>query len=1261
MSVAKFIIIPLIILQWNAQSLLAHGHELKNYINQTPHQPDIICIQESWLKPSLTFKIAGYELIRKDRTNGIKGGVCIFIKECLTYKNIFHPDKNDIEYIHIAININQTSINIINIYNPCKKIYKNQYSSFFSHNNVIICGDFNSKNQLWGSNYKDCNGKILQELIEDNDISILNDGHGSFLLKNGYKSCLDLTFTSPKYASCTSWTVLENNLGSDHFPIETKIYNIKNTNEIYHHEKWNYRKAKWQIFQNEMEKIHAKRPQILDTNINDYNTMLNNDIIEKANLFIPKCKSKHKNPVPYWNEECNLAIKERNKAKRKVIRTKLPQDWIEYKKQKAITQKVIKQAKKLYWQQYCNNLNKNTNLNQIWKTVKKLKNGQNSNSSSIPTIVENGKEYITDEQKAEAFAKTYELTSNNQNYDISFLQRKDKFLKTNISITYNALPTDHVLDEKFNSRELQYVLQSTKNTAPGRDNITYEMIKHFSQYSLDYLLNYYNHIWNTGIIPDQWKTSIIIPILKKDKNKETTTSYRPISLTSNIGKIMEKLVTVRLNWYMEKNELFNKYQSGFRNNRNTYEHLFRLQNDILNSINNKSKTIAVFLDINKAYDMLWREGLLYKLQQLHINGKMYNWIRNFLNNRKFQVKINSKFSKLYDLQNGTPQGSCISPILFIIMINDLNINTPNVQISIFADDIAIWITGHDLNYITSQIQKALIEIENWMDKWGFKLSINKSKAIIFNNTEIKKFPVKLKVHNEEIEYVSKFKFLGLIFDNKLSWIHHINYIEESCNKRINLLRCISGTNWGANRKNLYNLYTAIIRSKIDYGSEFYYTANKKNLSKLDQIQYKSLRICNAAMKSTPIQTLLVMNNEMPLNIRRNTLQTKFLYKVFNKEIFKVHTNIYMQNFHANKNPKKQNMLNLLSTTYSYSRNTLTNYHNHYNIQTKPLIIPFWQIPEIKINLELYQKVNKLFSPNLTKIIALEHINKFSDFLQIYTDGSKQTDKRTASAVYIPELDIEISKRIPDECSVYSSELTAIILALKWINEIKPSNIVLFTDSLSSLISLQNIRNHIYKNTLFKELSYLFFELFNNDTNIILTWIPSHINLTNHDKVDQLAKNATKNNNIQLQIPLNQHEINSDIQLKFNSEWKTIYNNNNKGRFFRTVEPHFDQIQPIHFQNRHMEKTIFRLKTGHCRLNSHLHKIGLHDSGLCDFCEELETVKHFILECLEFQQYQEDIIHFAHKHNIKITIENVLSNKSFYPIIYEYVLKTKKNI
>ena len=111
-----------------------------------------------------------------------------------------------------------------------------------------------------------------------------------------------------------------------------------------------------------------------------------------------------------------------------------------------------------------------------------------------------------------------------------------------------------------------------------------------------------------------------------------------------------------------KNNLINPFQNGFRKNKNTQEQLFRLQNTIRNALNNKFSVITVFLDIEKAYDMLWKDGLLFKLlNQMKISGRMYNWIQDFLRNRKFQVRINETFSKTYNIENGTPQGSSISP------------------------------------------------------------------------------------------------------------------------------------------------------------------------------------------------------------------------------------------------------------------------------------------------------------------------------------------------------------------------------------------------------------------------------------------------------------------------------------------------------------------------------------------------------------------------------------------------------------------------
>ena len=367
-------------------------------------------------------------------------------------------------------------------------------------------------------------------------------------------------------------------------------------------------------------------------------------------------------------------------------------------------------------------------------------------------------------------------------------------MKIDESSQINPMPDG--INENFEYHELHSAIrQCKKDTAPGEDDITYEMLKHFPKSSLLPVLKFYNKIWNVGKIPQDWKHSIVLPLFKNGKDPTTPDSYRPIALTAALCKIMERLIANRLNWYLEKNHLFNKNQSGFRKNKSTIDQIMRLQNEIQNSINHNECTVGVFLDFNKAYDMLWREGLLYKISKLNISGNMYHWIKDFLTDRTFQVKVGNSLSSRFKLEHGTPQGSVISPLLFLLMINDFPETTENVKNAIFADDCSIWKSGRDENILITNLQKNLDNIFKWCEMWGFSLSKDKTIAVLFSNkTAINKKG--LHISGSQIAWKSEVKFLGIIFDEKLSWVNHINYIVEKCKRRLNLMRCISGSSWG---------------------------------------------------------------------------------------------------------------------------------------------------------------------------------------------------------------------------------------------------------------------------------------------------------------------------------------------------------------------------------------------------------------------------------------------------------------------------------
>lgn len=225
------------------------------------------------------------------------------------------------------------------------------------------------------------------------------------------------------------------------------------------------------------------------------------------------------------------------------------------------------------------------------------------------------------------------------------------------------------MDVPFGITELKRALRRMRETTPGQDEISYYMIKQLSEESLRVMLEFYNKVWEMGVLPQSWKEALVLPIRKPGKDPSKPANYRPIALTSHVGKVMERMITDRLVYVLEKEGKLSPYQSGFRVGRGTMDPVMCLEGEIKKAQSNKESVIAVFFDIEKAYDMLWREGLMLKLEEMGTGGRMFNWISDFHKQRTIRVRVGDSVSSQEIIENGTPQGSVISPVLFIIMIN----------------------------------------------------------------------------------------------------------------------------------------------------------------------------------------------------------------------------------------------------------------------------------------------------------------------------------------------------------------------------------------------------------------------------------------------------------------------------------------------------------------------------------------------------------------------------------------------------------------
>ena len=279
--------------------------------------------------------------------------------------------------------------------------------------------------------------------------------------------------------------------------------------------------------------------------------------------------------------------------------------------------------------------------------------------------------------------------------------------------------------------------------------------------------------------------------------------------------------------------------------------------------------------------MVHKPILISKLHQLGLRGHLAMHLVAFLTGeRNFQVRFRSEHSRTYSLQNGIPQGSCISPKLFNIMINDLfDTVPPNISYSLFADDCAIWCTDSDSEQSIPRLQQALDRIDQWSKKNGFIFSPTKSAVVTFTKNSRMREASDLHISGHVVPRLDSFKFLGVVLDSRLTMVKHVEHIKAKCSKRLNLFRCIAGTENGADRKTLLHLYKTLVLPIIEYGAVIYAGASDNTLKKLNVIQNSFLRIALGAMKTSPIPSLQIEADIPPLHSRRMEQSLRYTSKI----------------------------------------------------------------------------------------------------------------------------------------------------------------------------------------------------------------------------------------------------------------------------------------------------------------------------------------------------------------------------------------------
>ena len=350
--------------------------------------------------------------------------------------------------------------------------------------------------------------------------------------------------------------------------------------------------------------------------------------------------------------------------------------------------------------------------------------------------------------------------------------------------------------------------------APGPDTIHNEVLRLGTPTSLfGHLAKPFTSSIQLGYIPTAWKIATLRMLLKPDKLASLTTSYRPISLISFIMKLFERVIEQRLRSHLENIGFLNKHQSGSRRAKSTDDHLFRLCQSIMESFNRGEHVVAAFLDIEKAFDNVWHNGLKYKLSQLDLSTKMTCWLSDFVVGRVIQVNVNGFLSNQINPKAGVPQDSVLSPLLFLIYVDDLP--TPHHKqnsLSQFSDDTAQWAFSLNVRFVAKFLQQDLLNLAMWCAKWRIKLKPEKNQGdhILQIHTR-QKNRTQPKTVWRTLKVYPQVKFLGITFDSQLTFRKHFKDILDHCNTRYHHLRLLANKKWGPSPSMLIQIYKQCVQ------------------------------------------------------------------------------------------------------------------------------------------------------------------------------------------------------------------------------------------------------------------------------------------------------------------------------------------------------------------------------------------------------------------------------------------------------------------
>lgn len=1250
---------------------------------------DVIAIQEPWMNP---FEYNSHNPLAHTFTlwlpkPGVKPpGVAIYVNKRLDHAHISFTSHSS-NVISLALSHGDNTLYIHNVYNQPEDaaqtsiikelmaVTKAISSKPHPHDQLII-GDFNMEGPEWATEDLGDRGSarqglpLFREFLEAEGLELILPPGTITRTENQAESTIDLTIGTrgclAKLLECRRADEIHHD--SDHWPIQT-ILQLEATLAKSRTPTKLWKRTPVDEF---VKTLGGRLPRIqgrlTDDDVTKHLLEITQALVATIDEVVPTTSATNTRHTPGFTPECKAKCTEVQKLRRIWQKTRDEKTWEAYKEARNQKGKFVAKALSEAFQEKIDKAARDGPKG-LWDLAKWARSkGAGVASQRVTPTIEDQDTY---EGKVAALSKV-------------FFPKPPPIDETNIPYSQTLgvhPPLDHIPSSHTHQRDTpkldcppltkdeikQAIFRPQPHKAPGPSGIPNYILRISVDLLLPLLQPLFNHCLFRGISP--FKESITVVLKKPDKDDyNKAKAYRPIALLDTLGKALESALAERISYYVETYKLLPEDHIGARKTRSTEHAIHTLLERIYKAharADQGSHMVAtlLMLDASGAFDNVHHDKLIECLIRRGLPTPITSWIKAWLQGRRTKLRLPEGESSWIELKYGVPQGSSLSPILWLFynadLLDEITIGAqpvdlesqglpsiPGLEISTTAwvDDTGILLIGNSASENCRALERIHIRAADWASRYGCVFAPEKYEIIHFHTDKSLATTIPAPLEDwlqlpgiRPKEPTRKLRHLGVWFDPALTWESHLQEVATKVRKSIQAIKIIASSDGGFDTLQLRQLYQAIIVPQATYCSSVWYqpydpkafkiTATKRQLGILRELQREALVTVTGGIKTTAGAAMAMEMHVLPIE----------------QQLLQLNHMAYLR-LKANPLTKGYGVATSDTKRKSQWRSPLTRltieHQHHYRLQPtleeiRPYVVPPWWRP-VSIAIAKDTEAGQTHHDRTLR----GHGNKT---LVFYTDGSGFKGGVGASAYQPIQKTSGVARRQTaylgplTQSTVYLAELKGIQMALKIAMTTRQgrgqafSRVDIFTDNQAAITSSSwPLRQS--GQFLLRQIAGQVVALRNRQIQVHIHWIPAHTGVEGNEEADRLAKQAAGKGKSggTGQSPLFTTVASQRMLAKrmANVRWEAEWDASNSGRALFNYQkiPTKGTLQKYRALKRAVAATIFQMRAGKIGLNDYLWTIQKSDSPICQKCggDDRQTVRHVLLTCTAFQTLRQQV-------------------------------------